>query len=244
MNFSTTAIADNIIRLVPSDPISTNTEFKITIYPGLSGTLPDNSTSIMTSAYEFWFTTTYCPLFTTLNRVRLQTGPVSDSLTDDSIYRLIHKNSIDVIDLYNMTKSTNITYDSFGCDWVDVPTIFRRYVECKTAYDVLALLKVSQSMSGGTGNQLKTLGDMTIKYGGGSGAPEAAGDPKTIKDLYNCWNEQLRLISGIKATVKGYYDTSKMYMHPVRSVYENRILRPVIPTEGNFTPGTTFYRGF
>ncbi len=54
----------------------------------------------------------------------------------------------------------------------------------------------------------------------------------------------LEMFRLMRATVKGYYDTSKGYLHPVRAIYDNRIIRPVIPhPEGNYTPGTTYIRG-
>lgn len=250
----TLSYAGNVLSIFPSPSISGyNKEYRVTIYAGISGVLPNTSVAELTSNYEFWFTTQYCPLFTTLNRVKLLIGPVADSIVEDTIYRMIHKNSLDAIDLYGLQN--NMVYDplAWGCTYENVPAILRRYVECKTAYDILALLKVNQAFSagGGGGDQLKTLGDMTIKYGGassssGSGSGSAA-DPTKMKELMNCWQEQLRMFvngsTGLKATVKGFWDTSKGYSHPVRAVHENRIIRPVIPCEGNFTPGTSFIRG-
>jgi len=241
MNFDIT-YTGNILTLIPGEELQTNSEYKITIYRGTSGLLPPSGTisDVMTTDFEFWFTTTYCPLFSTLNRVKLQAGPSANEFIDDTIYRMIHKNSIDAIDLYCISNNTTIAYDYWGCDWVDVPMLLRRYVECKTAYDILAILRTSQAV-GGAGNQLKTLGDMTIKYDNGKSS--AAGDPQRMKDLYTCWNEQIRMFRTIKAAVKGYYDQSKMYAHPVLDTYHNRIIKPVTPFEGNFTPGTTYWRG-
>jgi hypothetical protein len=111
------------------------------------------------------------------------------------------------------------------------------------------MLKVNQQFSPGAGDQLKTLGDMTIKYGGSASASSSASgaDPTKMKELMDCWQEQLRMFvnggTGLRSTVKGYWDTSKGYSHPVRAIHENRIIRPVIPYEGNYTPGTTFIRG-
>jgi hypothetical protein len=248
MNFEI-SYTGNLLTLVPGEELQTNSEYSITILKGVSGLLPPSGTTIgiLDTDFTFWFTTTYCPLFTTLNRVKLLIGPLADSIIDDTIYRMVHKNSLDAIDLYGVNNNTVIAYDYWGCDWVDVPTLLRRYVECKTAYDILALLKVNQSMGslgGGGGDQSKTLGDMSIKYGGSSNSSGGGGDPKLMKDLYDCWNEQLRMFRLMRATVKGYYDTSKGYLHPVRAIYDNRIIRPVIPhPEGNYTPGTTYIRG-
>jgi hypothetical protein len=239
----------NVITLNPIPTISGyNKEYRVTVLAGISGVLPDGSTGELTTNYEFWFTTQYCPLFTTLNRVKLMIGPIADSIVEDTIYRMIYKNSLDAIDLYGLQNNVVVSPTTFGCTYESVPALLRRYVECKTAYDILALLRVNQTMGsgGGGGDQLKTLGDMTIKYGGSSGSSASgSGDPKLMNDLYNCWNEQLRMFGGgLRSTVKGYYDNSKGYVHPVRAIYDNRLIRPVIPhPQGNYTPGTTYYRG-
>lgn len=231
-------INGNILYIIPNDEFSTNKQYNINIEPGISGQFPPiGDVGIISENYNFWFTSIYCPQFTTAKRVRLQAGPAIDSFIDDTIFRMIHKNSIDAIDLYNISNSTNRSYNYWGCDWQDIPLQMKRYVECKTAYDILAILKMSNSFSNGP-NSTKTLGDMNIGY---SGSTETAPDPKKMAELYACWNDALRSFNGIQVAVKGFYDVSKGYSHPVRDVSRNRVIKPVT-FNGSFTPGTQRWR--
>lgn len=238
----TSAISGNVLYIYPNQDIINNRQYTVTISPGISGIIPSGTVDILETEYQFWFTSIYCPQFSTANRIKLQIGPIGDSLIDDSIWRMIHKNSIDAVDLFNINTNSNLAYDYWGCDWQDVPLNIRRYVECKTAYDILALLRISQTMGGGGGNQLKTLGDMTIKYDSGGSSVNV--DPQKMKDLYLCWNESLRMFRLMKATVKGIYDQSLGWNHPAMDSINNRVIRPVILSQNRYTPGTYPYRGF
>lgn len=227
------SINGNILTIIPSGDLSINSEFLISLHPDISGSLPPSGEiDTLGTEYQFWFTSTYCPLFTTVGRVKLLAGPEADTLLEDTIYRMIHKNSLDAVDLYNMSYNKNYAYDYWGCDWQNVPLQLKRYVECKTAWDVLNFARIAAlGGAGGGPNQTKTLGDMTIKYGGGSGGSPATGpDPNKLKDLYECWNESMRMIRALRVAVKGYYDSSKGFSHPVREFHHNRIVRGV-----NFT---------
>ena len=54
---------------------------------------------------SFWFTSKYCPLFTTATRIQLMLGPEADKFTEDTINRYIHRASMEVIDFINMSPS-------------------------------------------------------------------------------------------------------------------------------------------
>lgn len=218
-----------------------NEQYDITLLAGISGIYND-ATYYLNNDYSFYFTSQYCPLFSTINRVKLTGGPIIDSFTDDTILRTIHKNSIDAVDLYNISQTTNYAYGYWGCAYENVPLQLRRYVECKTAYDLISLIKLTNSISGSGSNQLKVLGDMTIKYGNSSNDNSSKYDPNKLKELFDCWNEMLRSFRTINYAVKGLNDISKSYAHPVMNPYENRILRPVTPNQNNYTPGTTYWR--
>lgn len=226
------AINGNILTLTSStEGLTTNREYKITLSADISGLYPSGEIESLGSNYEFWFTSTYCPAFTTVGRVKLLAGPEADNLIDDTIYRMIHKNSLDIVDIVNISYSANYPYDYWGCDWQTVPFHMKQYVECKTAYDVLNFSRIA---AGGTtsttgGNQTKTLGDMTIKYGdSGSSSGSNASDPSKLKDIYDCWNQSMRMIRNMSVSVKAIYDSSKGYAHPVRDTAHNRIIRPVM----------------
>lgn len=228
MNYTLTS-SGNILDIIPSGELSNNIEYSVTLSPDISGTYPPSGEiAALGTQYQFWFTSTYCPLFTTVGRVRLLVGPEADTLLTDTIYRMIHKNSMDVVELYNMSYSTSYSYSYWGCSWENVPLQMKRYVECKTAWDVLNFARIA-SLGGGP-DQTKTLGDMTIKYGAGSSNTATGPDPNKLKDLYECWNESMRMIRALRVAIKGYWDTTKGFAHPVRETHHNRVVRPV-----NFT---------
>lgn len=238
----TLSINENELLIVPSGKLSYNTIYTITIDSDISGVHPVTGSGMtMDSDYTFWFTSSYCPLFATLNTVKTMTGPSSDTLLDAAIYRMILFNSKQAVDIYNISHSKTYSYNYWGCDPTNVPYQMRRYVECKTAYDILALLKQINTASGG-GDQVKTLGDMTIKYGGDRAY---SGDtPSKMKELYDCWNSALRALQSIDVAVRGYYDGSKGFTHPVREPEHNRVVRPVIRNCGVNNPNGPWVRGY
>lgn len=231
-------IDGNVLYIIPTEDLTTNRQYTVTI-TNVSGIIPLNggTTDTLINTYTFWFTSVYCPLFTTLKRIKLIVGPGADVLLDDTIYRMIHKNSLDAIELFNLSTTNDYAYDHFGCGWQDVPLKLKRYVECKTAYDILAMLKQIQNGSGG-GNQTKTLGDMSIKYGSSttSGGDSGLDSPTKMKELYDCWNEMLRSFKFVRTAVKGFFDSSKGFSHPVREPDHNRVMRPVVVNGRNTNP--------
>jgi len=233
VNYSLLASGQYIIVELDS-PLTTNRQYTITLLAGISGVY-DSENVQMTEDYSFWFTSKYCPLFTSVGRVKLEAGPDAESLEDDTIYRMIHKNSMDAVDMFNLVNGTSYAYDYWGCTWHDALQVLRRYVECKTAYDILNFVEMA-----GNGDELKTLGDMTIKYGPGSGSKN---NPDKKKQLYDCWNQAFAAIRGIKTAVRGYYDTSKLYTHPIANYTNNRVVKfEGVISDFNRTPGTYYRR--
>jgi hypothetical protein len=199
-----------------------NLEYYININPGLSGVVNDR----MSTTTNFWFTTQYCPLFATVTTIKLMGGPDLEGFSDDTIYRMIHKNSIDAIDLLNSGSSNLYSYTSFGCTPQNVPYQLRKYVECKTTYD---LLNIVDSITNQGVAQSKTLGDMNIRYGGST--PSSSSDPSVKQNLYDCFSGLMNFLmtgaEGIKTAVRGLYNTSKGFPHPVLDATHNRIIRNV-----------------
>ena len=225
-------ISDNYLSIVPSGTdgigsyISNNRLIHVTIKAGLSGYMLGSAAyDTLDTDYDFWFTSKYCPLFTTPTRVKLLAGPSADEFIDDTVYRTIYKNSLDGVDLWNLALSTDTSASYWGCDQPpsNIPIKLKRYVECKSAWDLLSIADQSGSSSGG--GQLKTLGDMTVKYGGSPGG--SADDPQRKKQLYDCWIELQRTFRSVWPAVRGYWDTSKGYAHPVREPHHNRVVRAV-----------------
>jgi len=228
MDFTLTT-SGNVLYITPVNGLAYNTQYTVTLDSNISGYNPLNSGYYqLGSDYEFWFTGTYCPIFTTVGRIRIETGPIADNIIDDTIYRMILKNSQDAVEIISSLEGKRYNYAHWGCSWENVPWVMRRYVECKTAYDILALIELTNAGPGGASSQLKTLGDMTIRYGGPSAANQAI-DPGRKKQLYDCWMEMLRGMKavGINYAVRGWYDQSKGYNHPVLEPEHNRVIRPV-----------------
>jgi len=221
-------ISGSYILLEPWEDLTSNRIYTVTIMPGVSG-YDVSGVYYYNSEYSFSFTSLYCPIFTTPTKVRLEAGPGIDSISDDTIYKMIHKNSLDAVDLANQSANSQVAYDYWGCSWHNVPIVLRRYVECKTAYDLLCLMQTINPGTGNNASQLKTLGDMTIRYGSPAGGGSSAGDPSKRKQLYDCWMEML---NGIKALainwgVRGYYNVSKGFAHPAYDPDHNRVIRTV-----------------
>ena len=189
-------------------------------------------------------------MFTYASSIILLLGPEAESFTEDTINRYIHRTSREVIDLLNISpdcNSRNIPYNYYGCNPEAVPYNLRRYVECKTAYDLLNLLDRLRKINGTANGQTKTLGDMTIKYNGSPSEPANFG-PK--KDFYECFMGLQRIISnggtlcgtgaGISNAVRGRYDVSKGFPHPVHDTYHNRVIKPKPNAIGPWDNTTNF----
>lgn len=231
------------------DRLTTNRQYTITLGAGISGLFDSGASGVLEEEYSFWFTSLYCPLFTTVGRIKLQAGPSIDQIPDDTIYRMIHKNSMDAVDIYNAYQNKNYAYDAWGCDWQGVPGVFKMYVECKTAYDLLAIIELVATGNGvGSGGQLKTLGDLTIRYDGGTSSSGNSGDPNRKKQLYDCWMEMLNAMKnyGILSAVRGWYDVTKQYPHPTFDTDHNRVIRTVdfknSNPNGPWFPASSYWR--
>jgi len=219
-------INNNIISIILNESLIANRQYTIKLLADIKGNIDQNVVTL-TEPFEFWFTSTYCPLFTSLTQVQMLLGPsAANAFMDDTIYRMIHKNSLDAVDIYNINNNTKIPYDYWGCTWHDVPYILRKYVECKTAYDILSILQQLENGLSGNSGQLKSLGDMTIRYMNRSGNNNS-NDPNKKQELYDCWTELLRSIKTIKIAVKGWHDKSKGFAHPVREPEHNRVIRAI-----------------
>ena len=189
-----------------------NNEYTVTVNSGIKGV----EKTQYNDPYSFWFTSKYCPLYSTVTKIKLIAGPNIESFSDDTILRLIHKNSLEALSMVGGTKKLPINY--YNCDGSRAPPEVIKYVECKTAYDLLAMLDALH-LSGVS--QTKTLGDMTIKYGG-QAHPGKDLNPKKL--LYDCFLSAMHMLSNIKWAVRGIDNYSKEYPHPVRDNTSNRVV--------------------
>jgi len=225
-----------------------NTEMSVFVNGYMSGVnLPASGVN-----YNSWFTSWYCPLFTTVTSVRMVGGPALDAFHDDTINRYIHKNSIEAIDMYNashtcgsLTKcrsANGIPYDYFDCDHTCVPYAFQQYVTYKAAYDLNSLKELMNTSGGCRGgrSESNTLGDFSIKYGGATSSPSSGSggsiDYKRI--MYNEYMGFRRIIANMpKSSVKGWWDYTKGYKHPVQEPCHNRLKSPSHSFKGPWRPG-------
>jgi len=226
-----------------------NTEYGVNI----SNAIYSENNLKLVSSENFTFTSQYCPLFTTATRIILMLGVEGDKFAVDTINRYIHRNSLEAIDLMNVSpdcSAAKIGYDYYGCGPDGIPSNIRRYVECKTAYDLFNLLDRMRQVDGNGGGQTKTLGDMSIKYNGGGGGDGSSVDPK--KDLYDCFMGLQGILSnsptvcgtgaGINNAVRGRYDVSKGFSHPVDDITHNRVVNTRPDANGPwFQNGNTRY---
>jgi len=232
------SIYDRNLYIVPdlNHTFIYNHEYHVNILAGLSGVY----NGYMEESDKFWFTSQYCPLFATITTIELMGGPTIENFSEDTVYRMIHKNSIDVIDIYNLGNGTSYPYSYWGCTPQNVPFLMRRYVECKTTYDLLNIAENYVGVSNTVG-QTKHLGDLDIKYTGtpGSSGSKELTAPDIKKRLFDCFNSIIDYFSrGVSIAIKGIYDCSKGYPHPVLDVGHNRVIKGIDPwLESSSGPG-------
>jgi len=208
----------------------------------------------MIQDYSFWFTSQYCPMFTTAHRMIMMLGIEGEKFLEDTINRYILRTSMEAIDFMNMSPDCNsgyhLAYDYYGCGPDGIPPNLRRYVECKVAYDLFNLLNRMRIINGTAGGQTKTLGDMTIKYGSTLNAYNKNAQPNPLQDYYNCFMRLMGILSnsptlcgtgaGINNGVRGLYDVSKGFEHPTFDVEHNRIQKPKPPADGPWFNSTNY----
>jgi hypothetical protein len=132
-------------QLAAGDDFLYNTEVRVQVTTEVEGL--DGAT--LEALFEFYFTTTYIPLYIGPQLLRIEMGPAVASLTDDTLCRIIHKNSIEAWELSG--RSIPLT---------NPPYRIRKWVRCKSMLDILGVLLLARDLREG---QTKTLGDLTIR---------------------------------------------------------------------------------
>jgi len=108
----------------------------------------------------FTFTTVFWPVYGSPIVLRIELGPAISQLYDDTLYRILFKNSLRAI----WESGDNAGYDR------DRPyPNTERFVKAQSVIDVIDLLRFLADLQAG---QTKTLGDFTVRY--------AASDPSLI----------------------------------------------------------------
>lgn len=191
-----------------------NHEYTVTIE---SSGLYASGTNYMLQDYEFTFTSTYCPLWSTVDSVRLSVGPIIDNIPDDTINRMIHKASYQAITRFFSG------INPFGCDYTSVPEPVYRWVTC--AAGTMAL-NAAIASNGGFGNTSKKLGQFAVTYDAIAGTK-----PSDIrKDLADCMDESSISIQALMGSLSVYAVKSlnnSYIRHPMRDPQWGRHPRKV-----------------
>lgn len=128
-----------------------NSEVHVVISEGVEG-VADGITGAFEEESEIIFTTEYWPKFIDQRLLRLELGASVRSLYDDTLNRIIHKNSIDA-------------WEQAGGNFdIDDPyPAVKRYVKWCSIIDVMDALTIQ---GGIIGNTEKMLGDFRVQHGG------------------------------------------------------------------------------
>ena len=230
-----TASSIYIMTPVSGDAISTTSwlEYNKEYYITIKNTLQGELTLPMVSDYTFTFTSTFCPLFTTVNEIRYEAGDFINNLTDDTINRIIHKNSLYIINrYYNMLRGLPAGYT---CDGNSINSAFKRYVMCKSALDAITAIQLSKG-----GQTTKKLADVMFQYSN----IDSRKDPNNKKaELKDCADVSLNIIfnsNTFQIGIKGKYFlpfrhpmsdpkysrlaiTNKGYQHNMDSIFDESL---------------------
>jgi hypothetical protein len=161
----------------------------------IDGELLDVDGNLLSNDYDWYFTTTYTPLYSSVRKMRLELGPLINQLPDDTINLAIFEASLLADAISFPSASSNTEYF----------TVARReYVTCLAGAMLLS--------NKGTQGKVKRLADLSV---------ELSGDPNDkLKDLYSCigkWDHVIKsngeLATGTslkpRSVVKGEFDPDK-----------------------------------
>jgi len=128
--------------------------------------------------YYFTFTTAYWPVYGTPIVLRIELGPAISQLYDDTIYRILLKNTLRAL----WESGDNAGYDR------DRPyPNTERFVKAQSIIDVINLLRFLADLQAG---QRKTLGDFTVQYN--------ASDPSLIAKLKDATKDRDRALKELR----------------------------------------------
>lgn len=112
--------------------------------------------------YQWYFTTKYSPLYSSVKRIRLDIGPFIRDVPDDTVNMAIFEASLQA-DALTFGVATNLTPSARRFFiWAR-----RQYVTCLAEIILLSAIS-GQDLSGGGGGKSKRLADLDVSYSGGS----------------------------------------------------------------------------
>lgn len=182
-----------------------NQELHVVLPKGLLGVTDAGVTGEFTADSSVVFTTEYWPKFIDHRLLRIELGPVAADLLDDTLNRIIHKNSIEAWEI------------SAGCFDIDNPyPAVKRYVKWASILNVFDTLTLRAGLLGGGEN--KTLGDFEYERTLRGNIQNAHPMYAKAKEELKRWTLELRRYRGqndVQVTVRGINNptTRQDYFH-------------------------------
>jgi len=185
-----------------------NYEYTVTIdSSGLYGI----GLNYMLSDFTLVFGSELCPVWSTVDSVRLMVGPLIDNIPDDTLNKMIHKVSLQAISRFFSGENP------YGCSYTTVPEPIYRWVTCMTG---MIALNAGIASSVNAGNTSKKLGAFAIDYkNGGTGSLSPADVRKSLQD---CIEESAISIQAQMGTLVAY---------ATKSLYNSFITHPMADTQ-------------
>lgn len=155
----------------PSEPcFNLNEEVMFTFLQGL---LAASGQGQLEADVTVVYTTTFFPLFAGVRYLRLELGPVGKAFQDDTISRVIHKNSIEAWEEAGRRFDVNAPFP-----------VVRRYTVNKTLLDLIDMFALERQA---VGSQSKRLGDFSIQD-----------DPRVLNKYKNAQEEVKRALRELR----------------------------------------------
>jgi hypothetical protein len=137
---------DTITLSIDEDLLFTNNVVTVNIDSSIASTLGNT----LAEDYEFYFTTTYSPLYSSVRKVRLEIGAFIQDIPDDTVNLAIFEASLEADLMIWNTGTSNANYLNFAK---------RQFVTCKAAEILL-----NNILGGSSTLKSKSLGDFSVAY--------------------------------------------------------------------------------
>lgn len=147
-NATLTASGSHLFITIPSGMLKVNNVVSFV----LDETLTNTSSVALSEDYEFYFTTKYEPLYSSIRRLKLDYGSFLTNVPDDTINLAIFEASKEADMLVNSLAITDNNYVNF---------VKKQWTTCKAAETLLRNV-----LSGGVSGLVKSkrLGDLAVEY--------------------------------------------------------------------------------
>lgn len=144
--FTHTTSGSTVTIAIPDQMLFNNNVVTVTIDSDIQSISGKN----LSSDYEFYFSTTYSPLYSSVRKVRLEIGAFIEDIPDDTVNLAIYEASLEADLMIWNTGTSNSSYLNFAK---------RQFVTCKAAEILL-----NNVMGGSSTLKSKKLGDFSVGY--------------------------------------------------------------------------------